>query len=320
MDYDGAIESTYKWIFRRTALLYLLFFSAVLFVVFLVQGLDTVFWGSALFSQQALAALMDLYYVVQVLFFVGIVYLLGVCLKSAGFQTVKISFSRILDVFFLQIVELWCLFVWSMSKRYRLIQFLSLLGMILSVFTFSVTGSFAVGLSLVFLSAVYLSCVAYNSVRLLFSTLILLNRGVGIRGALNGSWSLTHQRFGGLFPVFCVVLVFLFFLCAIASFLGSAIANIVLLSVGFHSFFGGTSLSDLELARVFGTAFGVSVFVVGYCFSVTRMYSQAVKHQDSSNKIRRILSWRVLYPKKPFSKHSAKVPLRRSKRLKRKKK
>ncbi|MFA5357442.1 MAG: hypothetical protein WC308_00780 [archaeon] len=319
MDYDGIIESTYRWVFQGKALVYLLFFFLIFLAVFFIQGVDAIFWGNLVVSENVFSIFNDVYYIAQAVIFVGIVFLLGFCLKSAGFQTVKISVSKILDVFFLQVFELWYIFVWSMSRRYRRIQILSLVGIFLAVITLSVVSSWVVVLSFIFLLAIYLSCIVYNSVRLLFSSLIILNRGTKIGDALRGSWSLTHQRFGGLFSAFCVLLVFLFFLCAVSSFFASTIANIVLLSVGFHSFFDGTTLSDLEFARIFGTAFGVSVFVVGYCFSVTRLYSQAVKHQDSSNKIRRILSWRVLYPRKIASKRFAKAA-RKSKAIKKRRK
>jgi hypothetical protein len=298
MDYDAVIESTYKWALHGKAKIYLLFFFIMFLLIFVLGRMVEIFWGQFYFSYETEAIFSDIFYVAQALVFAGMVCLIRVSLKNSGFQTVKISVFKIVDVFFLQILELWYLLVWNLEKRYRVIQLLSLMGILLTSYTASVVRSELLTYSLIFLSIIYFLCVLYNSIRLLFPTLILINKGIKINDAILESWRLTYQREKEIFVALVFVLLFLFVFCAIASFFASAVANVVLLFFGLHTILGSSPNADLELARHIGAAFGVSVFIVGYWFAISKIYLQVVKHHDSSTRIKRILAWRVLYPKK----------------------
>ena len=286
MDYDSLINSTYKWIYLKKNIAFLLFFwIAVPTMSFIQNGIIT-----SMFAASKMWIVESIYIILIFGIVVGLLALLYAVLSHRKMFVFDISITRFVDTIFLCALKAWYVFVWNLHKSYRFTQLLLLAGTPL-LFIYSIySQSIFIKASLVVFTLLYSAMVLYNIIRTSFAVMIFYNKDLSIKESIKESWRMTHRRFWHTFFAYIMIIASVFVVFAVIAIIIGAIGNLILLTYY-------TQRIAYQIATSFAMFIALAPALIGYYFGATELYLQLLREHHSQKRVKRILARRVLYPK-----------------------
>lgn len=283
MDYDRIVESSLNFFSLKKFVWFLvLFWLAFPVLVFVPWAFEKNYFP---FTLEPLILLMfNLMYVVL---FIGFISLLQHCFNSKKLPFTEINYKNIFYTIPLIFLEFWHIFVWNLHKPFRLTQILLIFGSVLLYFYNLFFPTPLISSAFTIFILFYTILIIHNFIRLIFTVPLFFINGEKFSLIPKKSWALTHKKFNEVFislVLICGVLLLIFIIVStIFSFFSFFILNLIFLP-----------RIASELALRSGVLFAFAPILLAYYSSFTELFDQLLKEQNSSNKIKFILSKKVL--------------------------
>lgn len=304
MDYDSIVDASHNFFSLKKLVWFLvLFWLAFPVLVFVPWAIEKNYF---LITLEPIV--MILFAVMYSCVFFGLIFLLQHSFfnKKIGFS--NLSIKKSLMVVPLVFVEMFYVFIWNLHKPFRFTQILLLLGIPLLYYYRLVLFDPLIYAAFTTFFFFYIILVIHNFVRLIFTVPLYFVKDETIFESPKSSWVLTHKKFNNVFIALVLILGVLFIIFSIFYLIFSFISYFIL------SFFVLPRIAN-ELSIISGIIFALAPVLVAYYSSFTELFNQLLKEVESSNKIKSILSKKVLLKTsvKSFSNKKIKKKLKKRK-------